>query len=297
MANDKAKVRKKGGLGPILRGFKPAVPATVGSFALTFLFAVMMPMPWISAICWHLYLDTIHPIFAPPLGNAARVGVALGFAILAALIALVIALAMVKPAVKGNQAMNRRVAARAKQAAGESDDDSGTSDGQLVRRRRLDAHPDAPMVAPLNAARDLPAGGLGPALSSGEGMDADYGMGDDAPLDLGDELLLGEEAEPLELGSDAMIAEPMQPNAGPFAPAHDPTDSSLGAMVARFEQALGRRLRQAGGAASAAGSAVGPAPTDNLAQRPANEDEGPVVDLALEAALATLQRMSRTSVG
>lgn len=287
MAETTAKMRKNGGLTPILNGFRPAVPATIGAFALTFLFAAMMPMPWIASICWNLYLDTIHPIFEPPLGNAARVGIALAFATVAALIALVAALALVKPAVKGNRAMNKRVAARARQASLAEEDDSG-KDSQAMRRRRVDSHPDAPAVAPINAARDLPAGGLGPvglrnqpspaAVSYGlSGGDAD----DDFPLDLGEAMLLDSSDATLELGADQAVAN--MPVFADTFPAAD--DVSLGAMVARFESGLDRRRNRPAGSESPGTPAA------------ANEDGAPPMDLALEAALSTLQRMSRAAVG
>jgi hypothetical protein len=289
MANDTVKAaKKKGGIGPVLRGFRPAVPATVGAFVLTLLFAAMMPMPWVSAICWNLYLDTIHPIFAPPLGNAARLGVALGLAIIAALIALVIALAMVKPAVKGNQAMNQRVAKRARQTAAEPEAEDSSEDSQLLRRRRIDAHPDAPPVAPIRADRDLPEGGLGPTKP----VPVDYGLNSapqtyqaerrDNPADA---LLPENDGDFLDLGFAEQLDEPAPP-ARPVAPAPG-ADQSLGAMVARFEAGLDKRRNRP------AADAAEPVP----APAPANEDDGPAVDLALEAALATLQRMSKSAVG
>jgi hypothetical protein len=294
MTNAKAKVQKKGGLGPIWRGFRPAVPATVGAFALTLLFAAMMPMPWIASLSWNLYLDTIHPIFVPPLGNAARIGIALAFALIAALIALVAALALVKPAVKGNRAMNQRVAARARQTA-DADSDGEVADADApIRRRRVDMHPDDAMVAPIRAERDLPAGGLGP-IRSGD-ADATAPDGDDAPFELGEELLLdsadeapsfgnGDASAPFSAASDpAPMSAPMP------TPTVDPADNSLNAMVARFESGLGRRR-----------DGAGPVAANPFAPAPANEDakvdDPQSVDLALEAALSTLQRMSKSAVG
>ena len=290
MAETMEIVRKKGSLGRIMRGLRPAAPATVGAFALTFLFAAMMPMPWIASLCWNLYLDIVHPVFAPPLGNAARVGVALGFALIAALIALVAALALVKPAVKGNREMNRRVAARARQA--QSAAEPPEQDSQALRRRRVDGHPDAPAVAPISAGRDLPAGGLGPVNpDTGASLArVNYGLaggGDDIamPLDLDTAILLDDAEPALELGAGQVWTETPQPAAA----WHDPGDTSLGAMVARFEDGLNqRRTRPAA-----------PTPTALQGDAPpaANEDDGPAVDLALEAALSTLQRMSRSAIG
>lgn len=286
MANDKSKARTKGGLGPLWRGFRPAVPATVGAFALTFLFAAMMPMPWITSICWNLYLDTIHPIFLPPLGNGARLGVALLFAVGAALIALVVALALVKPAVKGNRAMNQRVAARARQAQNDGAETAPDDIAARVRRRRADIHPDDAMVAPISAERDLPAGGLGPVGASVT-SDSIYSLEEEAPLDLGGDMMLD--------GDDAAMASPAFETAfetaavpSGLAAGSNPADNSLDAMVARFEVGLGRR-RQGG------------APITATAPSAANEDSrhdhGAGVDLALEAALSTLQRMSKSAIG
>lgn len=296
MANAKAKVQKKGGLGPIWRGFRPAVPATVGAFALTFLFAAMMPMPWIASLSWNLYLDTIHPIFVPPLGNAARIGIALAFALIAALIALVAALALVKPAVKGNRVMNQRVAARARQTANADSDSDGEVTGADVpiRRRRVDMHPDDAMVAPIRAERDLPAGGLGPIRS--DGADTTASDDDDPPFELGEELLLDSTDTAPNFGlADAYspfgAASDPSPMSAPMpSPVFDATDNSLSAMVARFESGLGRR-RDGAGPEAAAPSAPAPANED------AKSDDPQSVDLALEAALSTLQRMSKSAVG
>lgn len=284
MAETTATVRKRGRLAPILKGLRPAVPAMAGAFGLTFLFAAMMPMPWIASICWNFYLDLIHPIFAQPLGNAARAGVALLFASGAAIVALIAALALAKPAVKGNRAMNQRVAARARQTAGDADADVSAepaADSQALRRRRIDGHPDAPPVSPISAMRDLPAGGLGPSPAPVHyGLSDDMGAGDadqddaDAPFDLG----------------AAMQVDDCDPGSEPdgFAvpvAADDAGDTTLGGMVARFEAGLDRRR-----------SRMANPPTAETPPH-ANEDDEPAVDLALEAALSTLQRMSRTAVG
>ena len=69
------------------------------------------------------------------------------------------------------------------------------------------------------------------------------------------------------------------------SPLSDPADKSLGAMVARFEAGLARRRQDA------AAQATAPATTGVAA---AEELE---VDFALEAALSTLHRMTRQSVG
>lgn len=68
-------------------------------------------------------------------------------------------------------------------------------------------------------------------------------------------------------------------------PLPDPADKSLGAMVARFEAGLSRRRQDAVAKAAIPAS-------DSVALEPE-----PEVDFALEAALSTLQRMNRQSVG
>jgi hypothetical protein len=190
--------------------------------------------------------------------------------------------------VKGNQAMNQRVAKRARQAAAEEEAEDSSVDSQLLRRRRIDAHPDAPPVAPIRADRDLPEGGLDPAKP----VPVDYGL-NSAPLpdqaerhdEPADEYLLEDDGDFLDLGFAEQLDEPAPP-ARAVAPA-PAADQSLGAMVARFEAGLDKRRNRP--AADAAATVPAPAP--------ANEDDGPAVDLALEAALATLQRMSKSAVG
>lgn len=254
----------------LARGFAPAVPAAVGASALTLLFAAAMPMAWVSGLAWNLYLDRLSGWFEPPVGDAGRLALAAGLAPMAGLLAALAALAMIRPAVQGNRAMNRRVAARAKRQ----------DDAEPSRRRRADMHPDAPPRPPIRAASDLPAGGLGPVPLVTNDLPLERADVEDDMLELSltdlapenDELLLGEEAA-------AEIA--------PLAPAADiapPSDGSLGAMVARLEAGLDRRrqLRAAG-------------PGTPISQA-ANEDGEPIVDFALEAALSTLQRMTRRSV-
>ena len=65
---------------------RPAVPAVIGAAALTFLFAAVMPMAWVAGISWNLYLDRLSDFFLPPVGNAARLILALAMAAVAALI-------------------------------------------------------------------------------------------------------------------------------------------------------------------------------------------------------------------
>ena len=66
--------------GALLRALRPALPAAIGAAELTFLFAAVMPMSWVAAISWNLYLDRLSDYFVPPVGNAARLILALGMA-------------------------------------------------------------------------------------------------------------------------------------------------------------------------------------------------------------------------
>lgn len=239
---------------------RPAMPAVIGAAALTFLFAAVMPMAWVAGISWNLYLDRVSDFFLPPVGNAARLIMALGMATVAALIAGFVALIVARPGASSLSAFRRR--------AGRSD--AGADDVPV--RRRADLHPDDLPRAPIRAGRDLPAEGLVPSAS--------------VPVDEvshEDELVLADLA-PVEIEEPG--TEPwLQPAelAGPVLP--DPADNSLGAMVARFEAGLSRRrvVRAA-------------APAIPMPEGVASEGEGEI-DFALEAALGTLQRMNRQANG
>lgn len=283
----------------MLRGLRPALPAAIGAGALTLLFAAVMPFDWVAGIGWNLYLDRISDFFRPPVGNAGRILLAVGLSIAAAIFAGLIALVLAKPAVRGNGAMNKRVAERARKAA-----DNDVEDSVLRRRRRADVHPDAPPRPPINAERDLPVGGLGPIrLPAG-----DYEMPVEPPPFAAsverpefaarsefivqpetevDELVL---ANPMPFDDQAPADAPwLQPveSSGPALP--DPNDHSLGAMVARFEAGIARRRRNDGAPFASPGA--------SHTSRTADQDDDAPVDFALEAALSTLQRMTRSAVG
>jgi hypothetical protein len=266
------------------RGLRPAVPAVIGAAALTFLFAAVMPLAWVAAISWNLYLDRLSDLFVPPVGNGGRLALAVGMTAIAALLAGLIALVLAKPVVKGNGAMNRRVAARAKKQA---DADAEVA----LPRRRADMHPDDAPRPPIRAGRDLPEGGLGPLVAPATidaGNELDLAEMDMAmPADEADELVLADLA-PVDYAEHSAEAPWLQPAelSGPVMP--DPADNSLGAMVARFEAGLAQRRR-----AAAAAPAIAALPT----AVPANEDSEPAIDFALEAALSTLQRMTHRAVG
>ena len=256
----------------LLRALQPAIPAVIGAAALTFLFAAVMPFSWVAGISWNLYLDRLSDLFVPPIGNGGRLALAFGMAAIAAVLAGLVALLIAKPEAAGLSSLRNRF----RRAP------DGASDGEpVLTRRRVDLHPDDPPRPPIRAGRDLPAQGLGPIGAPG---------GDAAPEPVPgvldevqeDELILADLA-PIEI--DEPGAEPwLQPvdRAGPVLP--DPADNSLGAMVARLEAGLARRREPT-------------ATADTTAPDGAVVEAEPEVDFALEAALSTLQRMTRQSVG
>ncbi len=259
---------------PWLRVLRPAIPAVIGGAALTFLFAALMPMTWVAAISWNLYLDRLSDYFVPPVGNAARLLLAFGFATVAAIVAGFVVLLLGTPGAGGLASLRnpfRRPAA---------DDSDAVDDISWTRRRRVDRHPDDPVRPPIRAGRDLPAGGLG-ALGAAP-TDGDH-RPDHAPEPFEapdtDELVLADLAHDEPDAGDEPWLQPAEITTTPPAPA--PTDNSLGAMVARLEAGLARRRH------------VADTPAD-AGDKAAPEAE---VDFALEAALSTLQRMTRQSVG
>lgn len=267
----------------LARVLRPALPAVIGAAALTFLFFAVIPVAWISAMSWNLYLDRLSDLFAPPVGNGGRLVLAVGMSAITAMIAGFAVLLCAKPAHGGEGASDRRAAARAKRRA---------SVAEALPRRRADAHPDDSPRPPIRAGRDLPAGGLGPYFSEPRSSaDMKDGMFDPSSaqidaLDEGDgedELILADLA-PVDYAGDDADAPWLQPveTAGPPKP--DPSDHSLGAMVARFEAGLAHRRKIA---------ATLPVPATPSAE----DNSEPAVDFALEAALSTLQRMSRRAVG
>lgn len=263
----------------LLRVLRPAMPAVIGAAALTFLFAAVMPMTWVEGISWNLYLDRLSDFFVPPVGNAARLTLAFGMSAVAAVFAGLVALLIAKPEAAGLSSLRRRLRPRADDA---NDDDGGSV---VTRRRRVDRHPDDAPRPPIRAGRDLPAGGLGPLRgNTPDGETQAAPRAGESRIEAADELVLADLApvEAMEPGEEpwlqpAEIAAPVMPES---------TDHSLGAMVARLEAGLARR-RQAPAAATAA------IPVSGLA----TDIDDPEVDLALEAALGTLQRMTRQSVG
>ena len=247
-----------------LRALGPALPAVIGAAALTFLFAAVMPMAWVAGISWNLYLDRLSDFFVPPVGNAARLSLALGMALVAALIAGFVALLIAEPEQSGLASLGRIFKRR---EAEEADEDAP------VRRRRADLHPDDPPRPPIRAGRDLPAQGLGPvAAPVAPDFAADHAE---------DELILADLAPVESEPGEAPWLQPVD-RAGPAMP--DPADNSLGAMVARFEAGLSRRRPVT-------------APAIPVPGRSADIEEEPEIDFALEAALGTLQRMNRQTTG
>ena len=257
----------------LLRALQPAIPAVIGAAALTFLFAAVMPFSWVAGISWNLYLDRLSDLFVQPIGNGGRLALAFGMSAFAALIAGLVALLIAKPEAAGLSSLRdrfRRVRYE------ESDDEP------VLTRRRVDLHPDDPPRPPIRAGRDLPAGGLdGSAIVEPTAPDLWLG---EAEADEVDELVLADLAPEEEFDGDAPWLQPAEMTSPPPMP--DPADKSLDAMVARFEAGLARRRQ----AAPVSTTAI-PVPE---AVAPESEPE---VDFALEAALSTLQRMTRQSVG
>lgn len=265
--------RLKKTAGALLRALQPAIPAVIGAAALTFLFAALMPFAWVSAISWNLYLDRLSDLFVPPIGNGGRLALAFGMAAVASLIAGFVALLIAKPEAAGLSSLRNPFHRRA--AAVEED-------APAPMRRRVDLHPDDPPRPPLRAGRDLPAGGLdGFDTTRPEPLLADGAASEDSEDEA--ELVLADLAPEEDFGADPPWLQPAEITMPPPAP--DPVDKSLGAMVARFEAGLARRRQMAiaQGALPGMGEAM--------------QDEEPEVDFALEAALGTLQRMTRQSAG
>lgn len=246
----------------LLRALQPAIPAVIGAAALTFLFAAVMPLSWVAGISWNLYLDRLSDFFVAPIGNAGRMALALGMSAVAAAIAGLVALLITKPEAAGLSSLRNPF----RRASVQTDGD----DEPVLTRRRVDLHPDDPPRPPIRAGRDLPAGGLGALGAS---------MIDDA-----DELVLADLAPEESFDGNEPWLQPAEMTM-PAMP--DPADKSLGAMVARLEVGLARRRQEPGGQAA---TAAIPVPEGDA-------DAEPEVDFALEAALSTLHRMTRQSVG
>ncbi len=254
------------------RALQPAIPAVIGAAALTFLFAAVMPFSWVVGISWNLYLDRLSDFFVPPIGNAGRLVLALGMSAVAAVIAGLVALLIARPDAAGLSSLRDRF----RRAPVEADDGE-----PVLTRRRVDLHPDDPPRPPIRAGRDLPPGGLGAIGASvvETSRASDFYLGDT------DELVLADLAPEENFDGNepwlqpAEISRPVMPDAA---------DKSLGAMVARLEAGLARRHQASNEPAT---SAAIPTPDQDIP-----EDE-PEMDLALEAALSTLHRMTRQSVG
>lgn len=262
----------------LIRALQPAIPAVIGAAALTFLFAAVMPFSWVAGISWNLYLDRLSDLFLQPIGNGGRLALALGMAAIAAVIAGFVAVLIAKPEAAGLSSLRERFRRTSHDV--ERDD----SEEILTRRRRVDLHPDDPPRPPIRAGRDLPAGGLdGSAIAEPAAPGLWLGEAE-FEVEEADELVLADLAPEEEFDGDAPWLQPAEMTAPPPMP--DPADKSLDAMVARFEAGLARRRQAA------------PLSTTAIPMPDAAESESePEVDFALEAALSTLQRMTRQSVG
>jgi len=276
MMDETSENRAKAIATALLRALQPAIPAVIGAAALTFLFAAVMPFSWVAGISWNLYLDRLSDLFVQPIGNGGRLALALGMSAIAAVIAGFVAVLIAKPEAAGLSSLRERFRRTSQDV--ESDD----SEEILTRRRRVDLHPDDPPRPPIRAGRDLPAGGLdGSAIA--EPVAPGLWLGE-AEVEEVDELVLADLAPEEEFDGDAPWLQPAEMTAPPPLP--DPADKSLDAMVARFEAGLARRRQAA------------PVSTAAIPMSDAVEPESePEVDFALEAALSTLQRMTRQSVG
>ncbi|WP_431560518.1 hypothetical protein [Sphingopyxis sp.] len=267
----------------LLRALQPAIPAVIGAAALTFLFAAVMPFSWVAGISWNLYLDRLSDLFVQPIGNGGRLALAFGMSAVAALIAGLVALLIAKPEAAGLSSLRDRF----RRARDETSDDETSDDEPVLTRRRVDLHPDDPPRPPIRAGRDLPAGGLdGSAIVEPAASDLWLDEAEADEGDEGDELVLADLAPEEEFDGEAPWLQPAVMTSPPPMP--DPADKSLGAMVARFEAGLTRRQQ-----AAPASTAAIPVPESAEGA----EAEEPEVDFALEAALSTLQRMTRQSVG
>ena len=122
--------------------------------------------------------------------------------------------------------------------------------------------------------------------------DADIAFAEPATdeYDYGDELMLADlaPAEPAPTGDEPWL-QPAEMATASAAVTPEPVDNSLSALVARLEAGLARRREAEPVAAAPAAVAVPDAPitAPNVTQ----------VDFALEAALGTLQRMTRHAAG
>ena len=268
--------RAKATASALLRALQPAIPAVIGAAALTFLFAALMPFSWVAGISWNLYLDRLSDFFVAPIGNGGRLALALGMSAVAAMIAGLVALLIAKPEAAGLSSLRNRFRRISPDVEGDDGEEI------LTRRRRVDLHPDDPPRPPIRAGRDLPAGGLdGSAIV--EAGTSGLWLGESEAAVANDELVLADLAPEEEFEGDAPWLQPAEMTA-PLMP--DPADKSLGAMVARFEAGLTRRRQT-----TPASTAAIPVPEG------ADAEDEPEVDFALEAALSTLQRMTRQSAG
>ena len=256
----------------LLRALQPAIPAVIGAAALTSLFAAVMPFSWVVGISWNLYLDRLSDLFVPPIGNGGRLALALGMSAVAAVIAGFVALLIARPDAAGLSSLRDRF----RRTPVEADDGE-----PVLTRRRVDLHPDDPPRPPIRAGRDLPPGGLG---AIGVGV-VETSRAADFYLDDPDELVLADLAPEEDFDGNEPWLQPAEISR-PAMP--DAADKSLGAMVARLEAGLARRHQASTEQDATAATLV---PDEAIA------DDEPEMDLALEAALSTLHRMTRQSVG
>lgn len=290
-------------LWPLLR--RAAVwPAMVAVAA--FISFLYLPDLWVALTAWHLYLDRLHPIFIPATQFAARAAMG-GMAALALFWVLTfLTLLLTRSRSRSCYLAVEHAAAVSRWELSRVDDDvlnelsasyiastpasaepMVTAEPDMPTRNRWDQHPDDAPRAPLSAERDLPAGGLAamaaeppPATPTAAATAAKLAQ---API-----------AEPAPDAPSPRINDdpwllPVERSGPPSPAAHD---VSLSALVMRLEARLARRRRPLGQEAPPEPPADIPKP-----ETPPMTVSDHSIDLALEAALRTLQRMNMRAVG
>ncbi|HET6537516.1 MAG TPA: hypothetical protein VFG34_05300 [Sphingopyxis sp.] len=294
----------------------PLRVALIGALLL-FLIGLIVPAHWISTISWQLYLDRLSSVFLLPVGGAGRMILALSAALFAFLLSLFVALlwpqprrqALVEGHVDGRfagmdgalpgQRIGRGAPAPDADAADQAADRPIASDMPLPPRSKYDAHPDDHPRAPIRAQQELPAGGLGPLWvevpAAPVAPDASYVPDEDeAPAEPLAEQPDEADSEGVEQAED----RPWLQEAEASGPVRPPlSELSLSALVARLEAGLLHRRSVAASAACAPvesgdGADEGAGPVIPKPQPAPATVADHRVDLALEAALGTLQRMS-----
>lgn len=280
----------------------PAVLA----FAL-FISFFYVPDLWAALFAWHLYLDRLHPIFLHAAQFCARAAMG-GMAGTAALLFFTfLTLLFTRPrsaylAVEDGAAVSwwelslvdddvltELATAHAASQASSRESTAAAPDPDVPMRNRWDLHPDDAPRAPLSAERDLPAGGL-TAMRSDPPPPALSEPQPDPAAEQG-------RAAPYQPTIEDPWLQPVE-RSGPPSPA--PHDVSLSALVMRLEARLARRRRHIAMSANPPHNSAQPAEPDPpiaAPEPPPMTVSDHSIDLALEAALSTLQRMNLRTIG